>query len=504
MIVSTSEGDSTASIMGATRAGVQYAAPPAVPRGHASSVSMAGAARSSTRWRDPQLGWPRGPGGPGSQVTRGRLRRPAPTSLRGDHRIEQAGLTRSRRIEESAGHRGTVEMRGVQAVASEHDGEPGQRRARCGPRSGRVERALGSDPHVGGHQEEGTGREGVAGAGGNDRATGRTGCARPGWRPGGAASRPSSGGPSRSVLRSNPAEKQPGAAGRGGRWPRRPRPGRRPRGARAACAKEKTLTLPSSMVMVLIAPVARRSPVREAHRRSAHGAVDPGRPPGAGYIETMFRNNVSTMVPLPVQRAWRGPDCRLMPRTKQRTPELRERVLAAGHRPAGRGGGRRPDGTLPGGAGRDVRRPPSTSSSATSPAWCASSTSRASASSRRRCWARVRESEDPVADLWALGDGLPALRPGQPRAGRGDVLSALHRLLARPEELAATSSVRILIVAPRPPLHRSGATARRRDRRGPRVRGADAGDGVRRGGRAASGRRPSRWSGAGGSRSGRC
>ncbi len=195
----------------------------------------------------------------------------------------------------------------------------------------------------------------------------------------------------------------------------------------------------------------------------------------------MFRNTVSN-TGSPVKS---GVPCagRLMPRTKQRTPELRDKVLAAAV-----------DLLAEEGAAGLTARSLAARAETSAPALYELFGDKSGVVRElyfegfRRLFSELSalaETEDPVADLWALADRVPAVPPGQPGAGRGHVLPTVHRLLARGggargDRLGADPHRR-----PGASLHRGGAPARRRDGRRARVRRAGPGDGVRRGGRPA-------------------
>ena len=76
---------------------------------------------------------------------------------RRDHGVEQPGLPGRLRVEHVTGHRGVIEVRGGETVPGEHDGEPGQGEADPDLVEPQLEGAVGTDTHVGRHQEEGAG-----------------------------------------------------------------------------------------------------------------------------------------------------------------------------------------------------------------------------------------------------------------------------------------------------------------------------------------------------------
>ena len=197
------------------------------------------------------------------------------------------------------------------------------------------------------------------------------------------------------------------------------------------------------------------------------------------YIGTVFRNNVSLDHAAGVKR---GSSTRtfLMPRTKQRTPELRDRVLAAAVDLLAEEGAAGLTARSLGGPGGDVgaralravrgqvRGGPR-------------ALLRGLPAALRANWRRWRRRADSDGGPVDAGRRLPPIRPGQPRAGRGHVLATVHGFLARARRAGGDE------LGPRPdrgpgtPVHRRGPTPRRRDGRGARLRRVDPGHGVRRG-----------------------
>ena len=133
-----------------------------------------------------------------------------------------------------------------------------------------------------------------------------------------------------------------------------------------------------------------------------------------------------------------------MPRTKQRTPELRERLLVAAT-----------DLLADGGAAGLTTRSLAARAETSAPALYELFGDKAGVV-RELYFEGFRQlgaELSALAEIGRPGGGplepgrrLPPVHPGQPGVGRGHVLPTLHGLLAGPEELAATSSVRILIV----------------------------------------------------------
>ena len=118
-----------------------------------------------------------------------------------------------------------------------------------------------------------------------------------------------------------------------------------------------------------------------------------------------------------------------MPRTKQRTPELAERVLAvAVDLLAEEGAAGLTARSLAARARRRRRR--STSCSATSPASSASSTSKASGSSANEL-AACAETADPVADLWAFAAAYRRFIRANRELAEVMFSRPVHRLLPR-------------------------------------------------------------------------
>ena len=147
-----------------------------------------------------------------------------------------------------------------------------------------------------------------------------------------------------------------------------------------------------------------------------------------------------------------------MPRTKQRTPELRDRVLAAAV-----------DLLAEEGAAGLTARSLAARAETSAPALYELFGDKSGVVRElyfegfRQLFgelAALGESADPVADLWALASRLPQIHPGQPGTGRSHVLPTLHGFLARAGRAGGDE------LGPRPDrrpgaaVHRSGPAAR--------------------------------------------
>ena len=251
---------------------------------------------------------------------------------------------------------------------------------------------------------------------------------------------------------------------------------------------EKTLTLPSSIVMVDTWP--------SCSNVTGLVMVPPLR--RAPYCGMSVPKHCST------KGAWAStsraiPGGQSVPRVKQRTPELRARLLVAAMEVLSEEGAlgltaravADPGPNLGPGALRALRgqvRPgPRAVLRGLSPPF-----GRAGG---------ARRPDGPRGRPMGPGRGVPPFRAGQPVPGRGHVLAAHSRLLPRVPRTLNSPPDRCARAGggPGPAVHRSRPAAGRRDRRGARVRRPGPRHGVRRGSRAIGHVRPSRWSGVGGS-----
>ena len=174
---------------------------------------------------------------------------PDRSARRRNHGVEEPGFSGRLRIEHLTRHTGVVEVRRSEPVSRQDDGEPRQGQSDPDLVESQPERPVGAETNIGSHEEERARGERVPCAGRQRRVPEMKGRARPG------CSQPEEGERTVFVTQTGSGGRSPprsSPASLGGRRRCRPAPpDRAPRGVHCSIGMEKTLTLPSSMVMVL-------------------------------------------------------------------------------------------------------------------------------------------------------------------------------------------------------------------------------------------------------------